>query len=208
MANADQGVVVADYLKGCSSNSSKDSQYPVEARLETGPISSELAASGKILGVGQNGASPATPSSSSHRPNAKHTALAELCCGPKSLIGKEATRKGLEVLRVTKESHDLTTDAGRAAVHRDIEAMTNKHKVHLWASLPCRPWSQLAKMNGRKLGRKFRQYLSELRDESMVLLGVFVDLARHIISSGGSVSFEWPAYCAGWQIPGLQEFFL
>ena len=41
----------------------------------------------------------------------------------------------------------------------------------------------------------------------MVLLGIFVDLARHILNCGGSVSFEWPAYCVGWQIPGLQKFF-
>ena len=41
----------------------------------------------------------------------------------------------------------------------------------------------------------------------MLLLGVFADLAKTIISSGGSVSFEWPAYCVGWQIPGLEDFF-
>lgn len=57
------------------------------------------------------------------------------------------------------------------------------------------------------MGRKFKQHLDDLRDESMMLLGIFVDLARHILSSSGSVSFEWPAYCVGWQIPELQEFF-
>ena len=38
-----------------------------------------------------------------------------------------------------------------------------------------------------------------------MLLEVFIELARHIIENGGTVSFEWPAHCIGWKIPGLEH---
>ena len=41
----------------------------------------------------------------------------------------------------------------------------------------------------------------------MVFLSVFIEPAKVVTNSGGSVSFEWPAYCVGWGIPGLQNFF-
>ena len=44
-----------------------------------------------------------------------------------------------------------------------------------------------------------------LRVESLVVLEVFHELARHVIENGGTVSFEWPAHCTGWKIPGLKN---
>jgi hypothetical protein len=41
----------------------------------------------------------------------------------------------------------------------------------------------------------------------MEMLEVFYELARLIITFRGSVSFEWPAYCTGWQISGIEAFF-
>ena len=62
-------------------------------------------------------------------------------------------------------------------------------------------------MNGRKLGKKFRKYLEGIQDESIKLLKVFIKTAKKVIGSGGTVSFEWPAYCLSWHIPGLDSFF-
>ena len=39
------------------------------------------------------------------------------------------------------------------------------------------------------------------------MLQVFYELARLVITFQGSVVFEWPAYCTGWHIPGIQAFF-
>lgn len=111
--------------------------------------------------------------------------------------------KGLKVLRVTKESHNLQTEFGRRAVTKDVGELLNNQKVHLRASLPCRPWSQGDELNGRKLGKKFRFYVEALREESLVLIEVFINLAKAVIKGGGSVSFEWPAYCVGWNVPSL-----
>ncbi len=90
-------------------------------------------------------------------------------------------------------------------VAHDIDAISKNHKVHLWASLPCRPWSQWNELNGRKLGPKFRAYLEVLRDESLELIRVFAQLARKVTESGGTVSFEWPAYCVGWEVTELND---
>ena len=206
---------VAQYLTHCSSSSSssssssrrscKDSQYQVEDRLETGRVPSGLVASGKLPGENRSGATPDSSSSfPSSFPAPKHTALVELCCGPGSLIGQEAAKRGLELLRITKDKHDLSTVEGRTAALRDMASLNKGDRVHLWASMPCRPWSQLNELNGRKHGKKFIEYLEGLRQESSILSNVFTDLATIIIDSGGSVSFEWPAYCIGWQIPGLK----
>ena len=35
------------------------------------------------------------------------------------------------------------------------------------------------------------------------MLGFFYKLARKVVSGGGTVSFEWPRYCAGWDLPDL-----
>ena len=146
-------------------------QYREGSRLKAGRCGPELvAASVTIPGIDQQGAFPETPSSSSFRPAGKHSAIVEFCCGPGSIIGKEALRQSLKVLRVTTQSYDLTTESGRAAVSEDVRKLVSNHKTHLWASLPCRPWPQLAELNGRKLGREFRIYVEMLRDESLVLL--------------------------------------
>ena len=81
-----------------------------------------------------------TPSSSSEVARPGHTALVEFCCGPRSLISQEGSSQGLVVLRIIKDSHDLTREASRAKARADIGELAAKHRVHLWASLPCKPW--------------------------------------------------------------------
>ena len=160
-------------------------------------------------GIPKEPASSSCPSSSSFVsvPGPKHSAVVELCCGPSSLLGQESQAKGLKVLRATRTSHNLTTDAGRRKLDQDVGELLKHECVHLWASLPCKPWSRLNEMNGKKLGKKFREYLEGIRDESIELLKVFIKTAKKVIAAGGTVSFEWPAYCLGWQIPGLEDFF-
>ena len=38
------------------------------------------------------------------------------------------------------------------------------------------------------------------------MLDHFYKLAKRVVSKGGTVSFEWPRYCAGWDLPVLQQF--
>ena len=64
-----------------------------------------------------------------------------------------------------------------------MDDLLTRHKTHLWASLPCRPWSQWNALNGRKLG-KFRAYVEALREESLELISVFMNLASKVIKAG------------------------
>jgi hypothetical protein len=144
---------VADYLKGCCNF--KDSQSKLTAdRIKTGlRVSGTRGAVGASpRHAGPQGAT-ATASQSSALPSKKHTAFVELCCGPGSFLGNQAISNNLETLRITKQSRGLQTPVGREAASRDVVGILGTHKVHLWASLPCRPWSQWNELNSRKLGK-------------------------------------------------------
>ena len=202
-----QSAEVAEFFKGCVSSSSLDSQYKVWSRPESEGVSQEV-----VAGIGRGSGHTSVgalegPSHSSSNPEPRHTALIELCCGPKSFIGEQARRKELGVLRVTRDSHDLSTQEGRRAVQGDVCEIVQSNKVHLWASLPCKPWSQLAELNRRKLGKKFHERLESQREESMIFIGVFIEVAKYVLENGGGVSFGWPAHSIGWHIPALASFF-
>ena len=149
---------VASFLPGCSSSSSShlDSQYKVGASRLKGSLGARACVASMLppgsAGRHDDGGEVSVSSSgSSFHTGSKHSAFVELCCGPKSLLGSEAARRNLKTLRVTKESHDLTTPGGRKPVRSDVLSLAKVENVHLWASLPCRPWSQLAELNRRKL---------------------------------------------------------
>ena len=66
----------------------------------------------------------------------------ECCCGPESLLGRRAAEHGVTPVRFTKDSHDLTTVTGFNKARREILGhIKNNQDIHLWASLPCKPWS-------------------------------------------------------------------
>jgi hypothetical protein len=62
-------------------------------------------------------------------------------------------------------------------------------------------------MNSHKLGPRFRRELHERRAESWELMIQFMQLAELVEEFGGTWSYEWPAYCFGWKIPALQDWF-
>ena len=62
-------------------------------------------------------------------------------------------------------------------------------------------------MNEHMLGPKFRRRLHERRGETWELMIKFMRLPDLAESFGGTWSCEWPAYCFGWKILALQEWF-
>ena len=207
-----QARVVTNYLTGCADLNSyrgglADSQHKGEGvRLER-----HLGARA-CAGYAPPPAPEAVPgsqgtSSSSYTLGEQHEAMVELCCGEHSLISSKAQAAGMETLRITKKSHNLMSSAGLEAAREDVRRLAGGYKTHLWASLPCRPWSQWNELNCRKLGKKFRVYVDELRIEAMHFISAFIEIAEIVIANGGSVSFEWPAYCAGWGVESLAAFF-
>ena len=145
----------------------------------------------------------------STEPGGGHTALIECCCGPPdSLLGRSAKEKGMKCLRITKGSHDLTTAKGLEQAKREtLKMVTQGHKTALWASLPCKPWSKRNVHNAWRHGPRFKQYLEDIRQEPMIILDSFFELAEIVLKAKGSVSFEWPDGCVGWRLCHLQSFF-
>ena len=85
------------------------------------------------------------------------TALIECCCGPESLLAGKAVREGMTALRFTAESHRLGTEAGDARALNDLRKLIEDgHRVHLWASVPCRPWCRWHSVNWRRLGATYQ----------------------------------------------------
>ena len=136
------------------------------------------------------------------------SALVEFCCGFQSLLGRQAQDKGLEVLRLTKETHDLTTTTGLKQAKREILGLIKRGQhIHLWASLPCKPWSKRNVFNAHRLGPKFRSYLEDTREESLSVIQSFLELACIVLRAKSQVSYERPAYAVGWDLPHLSKFF-
>ena len=122
--------------------------------------------------------------------------------GTESIVSTVATEKGLRALRLTADSHRLGTVQGNSEAETDIRSLhSDGFSIHLWASLPCGPWSLWTTMNEHRLGPRFNRKLHEKRAESWGIIVAFMHLANLVEELGGTWSFEWPAYCFGWKIP-------
>ena len=136
--------------------SSRHSPEEVERRMGHVKIIGSTSAPVQSCAVGSS-SSRGSPSAGCSGPSIfATTALIECCCGPSSFLADEARKSGLEALRLTQESFAIGTSSGDKAAHAEITRLAKAdHKIHLWASLPCRPWSTWTELNLKKLGRKF-----------------------------------------------------
>jgi hypothetical protein len=125
------------------------------------------------------------------------TRIIEFCCDKNSEIGVQATKvPNVEVLRCTEE-HDVLT---RQGMQRCIDYANANPGTHLWASIPCAPWSNIRNLNLHLYGNSFETYLNqEKKKKSLKVMGRFFTLARIIRELGGTVCFEWPKDSSGWK---------
>ena len=139
----------------------------------------------------------------------KPRALVECCCGPRSLIAAKSLEFDFtKALRFTETSHTLGTDKGNERAEGDIRKLiSDGFQVHLWASVPCRPWTLYSIINSARLGRRFRAKQRAMRSESNQIIKEFFKLAEMVDSIDGTWSFEWPAYCLGWNLDFLKQWF-
>eukprot|EP00972_Heterocapsa_arctica_P098373 14517610-Heterocapsa_arctica.AAC.1 len=72
-------------------------------------------------------------------------------------------------------------------------------------SLPCTPWTSWQRLNFRKASDTAKTKIMESLIVSMDFIVTFVRLAKTVLARGGSVSFEWPRYCAGWSQPAVRR---
>ena len=124
------------------------------------------------------------------------TRIIEFCCDKNSQLGEQATKvPNVEVLRCTEE-HDVLT---RQGMQRCIEYARKHPGTHLWASIPCTPWSNIQNLNLHLYGESFETYLNQEKEKSLKVMGKFFTLARIIRELGGTICFEWPKDSSGWK---------
>ena len=129
--------------------------------------------------------------------------MVEFACHPESNIGKIAMENGIDSIRLSKENTDLLTKVGFVRATELVDMASPP--VHLHGSLPCTPWSRWQNFNIYKCGVEFSKQLAIDRGNSIIMLDHFYALAKRVVSKGGTISFEWPRYCAGWDLPVLQS---
>ncbi len=76
---------------------------------------------------------------------------------------------------------------------------------HLHGSLPCTPWTSWQRINITKMVGDNLAALLASRVTSMEYVVTFTRLAKIVLSKGGSVSFEWPRGCDGWDQPAVRQ---
>ena len=137
--------------------------------------------------------------------------LLEFCCDDDSELGEVGRACGREVLRLTYKS-DMT----QACNVKSAADYAKCHPgAHLHGALPCTGWTSWTEMNlflaalhsEDRLARQ-QDRLNELRGTSVKLLEAFVVIALIVLGAGGSVSFEWPRHCSGWNKDFVVKFLL
>ena len=113
------------------------------------------------------------------------------------MLGNVGKAKGINVVRLCKEDYDLLSDEGLKAA---IKIAKSCPGAHVRGSLPCTPWSRWQSMNIHRYGKRFAKKLKKMRDASLHMLLAFETLAQVVYDGGGTISFEWPRYCDGWQL--------
>jgi hypothetical protein len=124
--------------------------------------------------------------------------LIEFACSSDSQLGKVGKDCGWNVIRLTRESCDLSTIEGIAFARR---AAQENPGCHLWGSIPCTAWCTYQRINESRYGSEYSLKLKRARFKSKQLLKSFIELAEYVQSRNGTVSFEWPRYCTGWKEP-------
>ena len=120
--------------------------------------------------------------------------LFEFCCDEESNLGKVGEEVGVQVIRLCKESIDLSDDQAIDQLCEQVKALPG---CSLHRSIECRPWSAWQRLNMKKHPRLCEK-INKDREESLLMIARFIKVAEIILDQGGHVSFEWPRYCAGW----------
>ena len=127
--------------------------------------------------------------------------LLEAWCDPHSTLGEIGREFDREVFRFT-ERDDLSKPETVKSAFRLIRQHPG---CHLHGSLPCTPWSAWQRLNMVKADDASRQRVFRAREQSMEWAATFLKMARSVIAKGGTVSFEWPRYCEGWNQPLIKD---
>eukprot|EP00972_Heterocapsa_arctica_P019935 2940570-Heterocapsa_arctica.AAC.1 len=73
------------------------------------------------------------------------------------------------------------------------------------ASIPCTAGSTWQRINIAKHGQPHIDRVNALKRDMEQLVRNLRELALHVRAGGGTVSFDWPRYCALWKETCVQQ---
>eukprot|EP00971_Amphidinium_carterae_P327965 6459589-Amphidinium_carterae.1 len=127
----------------------------------------------------------------------------EVCCETDSMLATVAERHGWKAFRITQEK-PLEGEEARVLFTKALDHLRQGGQVHAWFSLPCTAWSSWQRINLLRMADP--TILDQKRKYSLELQEHFYHYGQLLMAEGGDVSFEWPAYCDGWNCDRIQEF--
>eukprot|EP00971_Amphidinium_carterae_P061381 1215440-Amphidinium_carterae.2 len=127
----------------------------------------------------------------------------EVCCETDSMLATVAQKHGWKAFRITQEN-PLEYEEARVLFAMALEHLRHGGHVHAWFSLPCTAWSSWQRINLSRMADPTT--LAQKREASLKLQELFHHYRQVLMAEGGEVSFEWPAYCDGWNCDRVQEF--
>ena len=128
----------------------------------------------------------------------------EFACSPNSSMGNVFKDLDIPHVRLAKEYIDLESAVADEQLAYQLSQCV---RPNLWAAIPCVSGSPWQRLNLHRLGKPFKKKLEEKVKQSKVMFSKFALHAEHVLKAGGSVTFEWPRDCEGWQRPDVAEFF-
>eukprot|EP00971_Amphidinium_carterae_P147688 2927165-Amphidinium_carterae.2 len=127
----------------------------------------------------------------------------EACCETDSMLAATAEKHGWKAFRITQE-RPLESDETKTLFAAAIDHLQHGGRVHVWFSLPCTAWSLWQRINQLRMADP--TVLEEKRKDSIKLQELFHQYSQQLMAEGGEISFEWPAYCDGWNCDLVQMF--
>eukprot|EP00971_Amphidinium_carterae_P000103 2258-Amphidinium_carterae.1 len=127
----------------------------------------------------------------------------EVCCETDSMLATVAERHGWKTFRITQE-RPFEGEETRALFIKALDHLRHGGQVHAWFSLPCTAWSSWQRINLLRMADP--TILDQKRKASLKLQELFHQYSQLSMAEGGDISFEWPAYCDGWNCERVQEF--
>ncbi len=120
-------------------------------------------------------------------------------------MGKVSEKYGLRHVRLHRNFIDLSSEEQCQHLFSQLE--NEKGAIALWGSIPCTVWSTWQNMAIHKYGKAYKERLEKRRTHSRKMLENFIRAAEIVLSKKhGTVSFEWPRHCSGWELPELTAF--
>ena len=69
----------------------------------------------------------------------------------------------------------------------------------------CTPWTSWQRLNLHRGSPATKARIARIREQSLEWVKTFTRLGKTTLAGGGSVSFEWPRFCDGWQQEGVRS---